>query len=285
MLVCIGVFYAVGRYMDIPDEPGFSMSLLGQSTPVMDLVVTALATWVCLIVATLIAGSVRYDAGLVAASVGMVTLSVRGGPMRTVLQAATGPGIYLRLIVEMLLLWLIVAGSTALVRWVVDMKLVKRPDLMGNPQSAQSKARIGFRITAVAFQTAIMALVLWAMAQSDAKAQVIVSTFLGSLAGAALAAGYFHDVGATWATCIAPLLVGVLGYALAYLNPSGLAVGHTMETLARPLPIDYASAGCAGAILGAWIASRHHVRAVESLIALITGRSSEHSPTAQRQGR
>lgn len=54
-----------------------------------------------------------------------------------------------------------------------------------------------------------------------------------------------------------PLMVGLVGYLLVFTgqdpqlvvgNPSG-----TFAALARPLPMDYASVGPAGALLGYWM--------------------------------
>ncbi|MGP8255318.1 MAG: hypothetical protein ACLQMU_06510 [Methanoregula sp.] len=61
---------------------------------------------------------------------------------------------------------------------------------------------------------------------------------------------------------ISPLIVGVGGYAWAYFNPDGLAIGFpngTLGALARPTPLAYAAAGPAGAIFGFWVAYRWHV--------------------------
>ena len=56
-----------------------------------------------------------------------------------------------------------------------------------------------------------------------------------------------------------PLLTGVIGYALAAMGQvSNLNIGlptGTVAALARPLPLDYASVGIAGAILGYWMST------------------------------
>jgi hypothetical protein len=57
----------------------------------------------------------------------------------------------------------------------------------------------------------------------------------------------------------APLIVGLLGYLFAWVggtNLPGGEVGGYAPALGRPLPIDYASMGTAGTILGYWT-SRH----------------------------
>jgi hypothetical protein len=43
--------------------------------------VTALTFGLCVLLGTLIAGTVRFDAGLFVASIGLSALSIRGGPI------------------------------------------------------------------------------------------------------------------------------------------------------------------------------------------------------------
>jgi len=56
----------------------------------------------------------------------------------------------------------------------------------------------------------------------------------------------------------------VIGYVSCYFRPDGIEVGRTsgyFAALARPLPLDYASVGVAGSLMGYWISSRWHHRA------------------------
>jgi hypothetical protein len=52
---------------------------------------------------------------------------------------------------------------------------------------------------------------------------------------------------------LSPLVVALFGYACAALSAHGLHVG-VLLSLSRPLPLDYASMGPIGALLGFWIA-------------------------------
>ena len=57
---------------------------------------------------------------------------------------------------------------------------------------------------------------------------------------------------------IAPLLVGVAGYFLAWHQAAGMEIGHlsgTFAPLSRALPLDLAGMGCAGALAGHWFNS------------------------------
>jgi hypothetical protein len=52
------------------------------------------------------------------------------------------------------------------------------------------------------------------------------------------------------------LIVGVVGYFWAYTWPGLWQIGNVAVPLARALPLDWASAGPSGAILGYWMSRR-----------------------------
>jgi len=98
---------------------------------------------------------------------------------------------------------------------------------------------------------------------------VLAAVFVASLLATLLAYSFAPVRPSVW-FWMGPLVVGVIGYASGYVNwgrggPSlwkaGLASGF-FAPLARPLPLDYASLGPAGAILGYWV-SRGWQRAKE----------------------
>src|SRR5687767_470524 len=78
-VVCFCVFWWVGRFFDIPSHPGHEVSLLQQPHAVVALVMTWITLVVCVALGTAVAGVIRFNAGLVAAGVGLMALSVRGG--------------------------------------------------------------------------------------------------------------------------------------------------------------------------------------------------------------
>ena len=100
-LAAVGVFAWAGATFDVPAFPERSPSLLGQPWPFVAVAITLVAAVASVLLGTLLAGTVRFDAGLVAAGIGLGTLAVRGGPMRYAIMHADGPGVFLRLAVEL----------------------------------------------------------------------------------------------------------------------------------------------------------------------------------------
>jgi len=93
------------------------------------------------------------------------------------------------------------------------------------------------------------------LAPTDAKKQVLVGVFVACFGGAALAESIVPDRKAAAWFWVSPLAVGVLGYVLAFVNATDFTTGTAagmFAKLAHPLPLDYASAGIAGALLGYW---------------------------------
>src|SRR5687768_9949035 len=65
------LFLLGGRLVGIPYYPGFEASLVYQPSPSVALVTTGLLILVTTSIGTVIAGTVRFDAGLFAAAVGL----------------------------------------------------------------------------------------------------------------------------------------------------------------------------------------------------------------------
>ena len=90
---------------------------------------------------------------------------------------------------------------------------------------------------------------------TDAIKQVLLGVFVACYGGAALAENLVPDRKAAAWFWVSPLAVGLLGYILAFINAgdftTGVATG-IFANLAHPLPLDYASAGIAGTLLGYW---------------------------------
>src|SRR6185437_7611795 len=107
---CYTIFWWLGALFHVPD-PGYGASLLRQPGSAGDIAVTAIALWLAVAAGSLVAGSIRFDAGLFCACVGMIALSSRGGAMRTVLQYAPGPGVYRTFLFELLVLYALVGAG------------------------------------------------------------------------------------------------------------------------------------------------------------------------------
>jgi hypothetical protein len=125
-------------------------------------------------------------------------------------------------------------------------------------------------LSSLALQFLVTALGVMLIAQSEAKQQVMAAIFIGSWGGAIIAHMAFGTGTRGW-YWLPPLVVGLFGYVLAYLfEPSGLMVADFRGAFAglyRPMPLDYASMGPAGAIVGHWM-SRRWQRDKESPVAV-----------------
>ena len=113
-------------------------------------------------------------------------------------------------------------------------------------------------LTATISQTVITAVIIMILCQSETKNQCLASVGIASMLGSIMAYKYAATRPSFWYWA-GPLLAGFVGYALAALGQdANLNIGSPtglFAALARPLPVDYASVGVAGAIFGYWVSS------------------------------
>lgn len=272
-VLCFFLYWWGAKWIGVPSEPGYSASLLQQPTPVVAFVGIYVMLACAVVLGTLVAGRSWFYAGVFTACIGLMALSARGGPMRYVLfQAAADGGtqrVFLMLLLEQGLLFLAIAPLWRFFWRRYDALFSRQYEAIrgaaakttGPPQSLAEIA------TALLIQTAGMATIVLLAAATDAKTQVLVAVFLGGLLGTVLAEMYARKNGARGVAgwfWLAPLIVGAFGYLVAYFTSTTWAIGDPgdgLARLARPLPLDYASAGCAGALLGYWVgADRESLR-------------------------
>jgi hypothetical protein len=261
------LFWFAGAWFRIPRHQGFEMSLALQPSAAADLLLVGVVTLAATAVGTVLAGSIRFDAGLFSAAIGLAALSCRGGPMRYVTQAAGGRGVFLAMALELLVL-----GALLGLAWFGLWLLYRRGRLSGDALRDGLRDEphdLGERIYALLVQAAVMSVIVLLLARTDDKKQVLAAVGVASF-GATLMSYAFSPVRPSVWYWAGPILVGVVGYITAYLSAgsmesvgwkSGAGAG-TLAALARPLPLDYASLGTAGAILGYWT-SRQWQRAKE----------------------
>ena len=251
------LYWWAGRRLGIPEERGFEASLLQQSHWPVDLVVTYVLFEVCLILGSLIAGWSWFFAGLFAASVGLVALSARGGPMRYVLfhaaESGTSNKVYLLLALEQCLLFVPVVASWMFLHRRYERALPQPEEPSAGEGKEPSASSLPMSLLA---QVIVMGFVVLLFVPTDAKKQVLIGVFIGGFVGSALAEYLFPTRRAGAFFWAGPLVVGLIGYLLAQMSATDYALGVPQggfAALARPLPLDYASAGVAGALLGYWI--------------------------------
>ncbi len=113
--------------------------------------------------------------------------------------------------------------------------------------------------SSLAAQFIITALLVMLFAESESKQQVMAAIFIASFAGSAIAHTSSPTGPRSW-YWLPPLVVGLFGFLLAYFfPPTGLSTADFRGSFAglyRPMPLDYASMGPAGAIIGHWMSRR-----------------------------
>jgi hypothetical protein len=261
------LFWFAGAWFGIPRHRGFENSLALQPSAAADLLLTGVVILAATAVGTVLAGSIRFDAGLFAAAVGLAALSCRGGPMRYVTQAAGGRGVFLALALE-----LVVLGALLGLAWFGLWLLYRAGHLRGDALRdglRDQPHEIGERVYALLVQAAVMSVIVLLLARTDDKKQVLAAVTVASFAATLMSYAFSPVRPSVWYWA-GPFVVGTFGYVVAYLSAGSMesvgwksgAGGGLLAALARPLPHDYASLGTAGAIAGYWT-SRQWQRAKE----------------------
>jgi hypothetical protein len=266
-LICFSSFWLTGKIFRIPSDPHFSAAILEQSTVISTLLITALLFAICVVIGSLIAGVVGFDAGVCCACVGLCAFSARGGAIRYTLFDDPTSGLWLRLTLELALLAGILAMGTALQQVLCQRGLVHGDD--HRHVVTELHESVNQRLLALVTNVIVMSVFMVLIAASDRKVQVVgavaISSFLGTLA-----AYYLVPTKPSANFWVAPILVGIIGYMLQYFgSPAGWQIGEvrgTFAALARPLPLDYVGAGGASSIIAYWMSRRwQHEREISTV--------------------
>lgn len=252
-VVSFALFWWAGKIFHIPANPGYSASLLQQPSSLVVMLVTAITLVASVLISTIIAGRIRFDAGLFGAALGLCALSLRGGPMRYAVMNGGGPRVYLLLLVELILLYGIVVLAWS-VLWLLHRQGWLQADAFRDGVE-DVEDPLGQRLLALLAQVAVMFVVVWILGRTDDKKQALAAVGLGAWLGT-LAAHSLAPVRPSIWYWIGPLIVGVAGYFFAFLAPGDWQVGEVASAMSTPLPLDYASFGPAGAIAGYWMSRR-----------------------------
>lgn len=271
-LLCFALFWWAGRALSIPSETGFEASLLQQPHWQLDLLATYVLFAVCIVLGTIIAGWSWFFAGLFAASIGLVAFSARGGAMKYVLFHATSVGspkhVYLVLAAEQCLLLLPVAIAWVVLHRRYELALSSREKVPAETTQATASAMPLALLT----QIVAMGFIVLLFVPTDAKKQVLIGLFIAGFVASALAEHLFPDRKAARLLWVGPLVVGLIGYLIAYSSGADFTIGSAQgafAALARPLPLDYASAGVAGALLGYWVGAERPELAFSTLASAV----------------
>jgi hypothetical protein len=256
-VICFLLFWWAGRALRIPVDVGFEDSLLQQPHWPLVMLSEYVLFVVCLLLGTLIAGWTWPFAGVFSATIGLIALSARGGPMRYVLFRAAANGsaqrAYLLLMAEQVLLFV----PIAIAWWALHRRYDARLPVPQSTGAEDTKdAAAPNTLMAVVTQLLAMGFVVLLFVPTDSKKQVLIGVFIAGIVGSALAEYLFPDRKAGGLYWVGPLLVGFIGYLLAHWAGADFTIGipqGNFAPLARVLPLDYASAGAAGALLGYWV--------------------------------
>jgi hypothetical protein len=250
--LCIGINYWVGRVLGWPMFPHHEASLLAAKTPGIAVATAVIAILVSLTVGTLLLGRLRYDAGLFAAAIGLATLAVRGGPVNDTLRTAGHPQLYRTLLIETLVLFAIVALAWALLALFARWQWLppEAPEL--DDDDTPRRGTIPQFVLGALVQAVVTGLLVILLAQSDSKKQVMMAVAIGSILGG-IAAHQSCPVCPSVPFWSGPFITAAVGYVWALKSPGRWAIGIPANALAAASPLDYASLGTAGAILGYWI--------------------------------
>ena len=245
------IFALASEFFQLPVLPGYDGSIICQPSPVSAFVVVAVALVVATLAGTALAGAVMFEAGLLAAASGLMALSLRCGNMQSVLFEAGGNQTVFVLLAVELVIFSIFLGAMWRMVWRIGRAVHGRPSV----PSAKVSGLLN-NLTAAITQIIATGTIMFFLCQSEAKYQALVSVGLASWLGAMIAYKFAPVRPSIW-YWTGPLLVGLIGYVLAAMGQdSNLDIGSpagTFAALARPLPLDYASLGPAGAILGYWM--------------------------------
>jgi hypothetical protein len=255
-ITCFVLFWLASAAMDVPAYEGFSVSLLTQPSPFLALLLVVVMTMLCVLVGTAIAGTIRFDAGLVTAAIGLTAISMRGGPIRYTLMGSTGPQVFLTLVAELMILYAVL-GLAWGVLWLLKGRNMLLDDPLRDAASGGDESA-SQRLLALATQAVVTALVMVLLVQTGEKAQVLVSLGIASYLGTLVAHGLFPTRPSVWYWG-GPFVVGAAGYLMAYVGSGNWMIGEVggyAPALGRPLPLDYAGAGTTGAILAYWASRR-----------------------------
>jgi len=265
IVVSVLVFHFASQLFRVPAYPHYGGVLIGESNPIIATVVVAVTLVAAVLLSTLVAGTVRFDAGLFCGVIGMATLSTRSGTVGDVLRQTAGANslvIFLHFALELVLLYAFVSIAWSILWSLHSGGLLKADEFRDGVEDTDEP--LVFKISAFAMQAGVMALGMFLFAQTDAKSQVLAAIGISSFVGACIAY-YMYPISPSPWLWTGPLVVGCAGYIVAYFQVSPTDtlwqtghLTHTLAPLARPLPIDYATLGPAGAILAYWLSRRWH---------------------------
>ncbi|HSI35079.1 MAG TPA: hypothetical protein VK986_15985 [Tepidisphaeraceae bacterium] len=255
----VAIFWIGSRMLGVPAFPGFGGSLLSEPGGMIGLLLTGAGLVLCTLVGTGLAGWLRFDAGLWCAAGGMAVLSWRAGTVGDVLRSAGPAGGTFVLVVmglELAVLFALVGLAWAFLWLMHRQGWIESEELEDDVEEALEPT--WEKWAALGLTAAIMTVLMMLLGQGDSKVQAQFAVGVAALVSTCVACWLYPVGPSAWFWC-APLVVGLLGYVGAYVatpaDGAAWKTGHltaALAPLARALPLDYATAGVVGSLLGYW---------------------------------
>lgn len=250
MLSGFGVMYLLTSWLRLPAVENRSPSILINQPWLLAMPVIFIGMLLSAVIGSLIGGRIRPDAGLLAAASGLMAVSIRSGTMGFALRLGHGPSAYPILALELVILFAMLAVVWFGLRWAVGNKLL--PTDADCDELTDTEDKLPFRLIAMGTQVAMMVIVVLALGQSDRKFQALAAVGLGSYLGT-IAAHSLFNVAPSICFWIGSLLTGLIGFLMAAVTPGGQElIGQVASPLVACTPLDYASVGIIGALIGYW---------------------------------
>lgn len=258
LIICVVAYLATSfifsNLLPFFRTPGFGGSLLLDANPIIAL--TLAAGW-CVIVfgaAALAGRTVRPDVGLFAVAIALFALRNTGGLTRDVYFYHPNAGGLRLLALELaalgIVLGLLLLGTRELVRRKI---LLDDADLDGLRPKPES---LGQRFVATFAHFIVFTVIVLTVLHSDQRMQVTGMLAIAALL-ASICAVRFVPATPSAFFWLGPIAAGIVGYLVtSAVGLTNLVIGEPTgycAGLARALPLDFASAGVAGAIYGYWI--------------------------------
>jgi hypothetical protein len=253
----LGFGWLLSGWFGLPEHQGFGGSLLHESSPLAALVQAAVIAAIGGAIGAVLMGRVHFEATILGAAFALLAISLRGGPVRYALFDGTTPSVLIRLAFETLLLFAILYAVFVASEMLRRRRLLRESLDTLVPDDAEP---VDQRLLGTVTHAATMAVLLFFLCATQDKPQVIATVFASGML-ATMAAHQFVPMRPGAWFWMSPLLVGMLGYVSSYFGTPSIDLGEPggyLAPLARPLPIDYATAGVAGSLIGYWISRRWH---------------------------
>ncbi|MCS7034677.1 MAG: hypothetical protein NZ561_11905 [Phycisphaerae bacterium] len=238
---------------------GFSASILQQPSAVRSVIAVSAAAFAACILTMLLGRKVRPDAGLFCAAVGLLYFRFQGSATRHALFHAGSAEGYLWLALELALLGIVLFLAFLLLNHLVSIGVLA-DDAAADGATVEVE-KLDQKLLCTATVAVVTTAGMMIFCQTDRPGQTIWSVFLAAFLATWCAFRFIPVVPSAW-YWTGPILAGAIGYLYTWkFGAQNAAIGEPagmFAALARPMPLDYASVGVAGSLMGYWIARRQH---------------------------